>query len=256
MPRFSANLSMLFTEHDFLDRFAAAADAGFAGVEYISPYEYAPQTIAALNARHGLTQALFNLPLGDWQKGERGIAIYPGRVAEFREGVEQAALYAAELGCERVNCICGLMPEDGDRQKLEATLVDNLAFAAERLGRDGVSLLIEPINTRDIPDFFLTGTTQALDLIQRVGAPNLMLQYDIYHMHIMEGGVAEAMERLLPRIGHIQFADDPGRHEPGTGTIHFPPLFSHIDTIGYRGWVGAEYLPTGATRDSLGWMAR
>jgi hydroxypyruvate isomerase len=254
MPRFSANLSMLFTELPFLDRFAAAAHAGFAGVEYISPYEHPPQVIADLLVEHGLEQALFNLPLGDWEKGERGIAIYPERIKEFRAGVEMAARYAQVLGNKRVNCICGLVPRGAEMAVLQETLEDNLAYASARLAEIGVDLMIEPINTHDIPDFFLTGSQQAIDIMDAVGAANLKLQYDIYHMQIMEGDLSRRIETLLPRIGHIQIADNPGRHQPGTGEINFAHLFAHLDAIGYDGWVGAEYRPTGATGESLAWL--
>jgi len=254
MPKFSANLSMLFTEHDFLDRFDAAARAGFRGVEYLGPYDHPAETVAARLKKNGLTQVLFNLPSGDWAGGERGIAILPDRVEEFRRGVDAAIDYARALGCGQVNCLAGIAPEGADRQKLEDVFVGNLKFAAERLGNAGIKLLIEPINTRDIPGFFLTGTKQALGIMERVGSNNLHLQYDIYHMQIMEGDLARTMEANLPRIAHIQLADNPGRHEPGTGEINYPFLYEFIDRIGYPGWIGAEYKPKAGTEAGLGWF--
>ncbi|MER8473610.1 hydroxypyruvate isomerase [Mesorhizobium sp. M1328] len=254
MPRFSANLSMLFPEHNFLDRFDAAARAGFKGVEYIGPYDHAPDVVAARLKKNGLTQVLFNLPAGDWAKGERGIAILPDRVPEFRQGIAKVVTYAHALGCEQVNCLAGIAPQGVDRSVLEVVFAENLAFAAEKLEQAGIRLLIEPINTRDIPGFFLNYSHQALALIDRVGSKNLFLQYDIYHMQIMEGDLARTIEANLSRIAHIQLADNPGRHEPGTGEINFPFLYNHIDRIGYSGWVGAEYKAKGGTEAGLGWF--
>ena len=255
MPRFSANLSMLFQEHGFLDRFDAAAQSGFKGVEYVSPYEQPVDAIAACLARNGLTQALFNLPPGDWAAGERGIAVLPDRIEEFRRGVDTAIAYAKALGCTQVNCLAGIAPAGIARDALETVFVENLKFAADRLGEAGIRLLIEPINTRDIPGFFLTTTRQALAVMEKVGSPNLFLQYDIYHMQVMEGDLARTIEENLDRIAHIQLADNPGRHEPGTGEINYPFLFGHIDRIGYEGWVGAEYKPRAGTQEGLGWLA-
>jgi hydroxypyruvate isomerase len=254
MPRFSANLSMLFAEHDFLDRFAAAAHAGFAGVEYVGAYDHPPEKIAELLGRHGLSQVLFNLPPGDWAKGERGIAVLPERVEEFRAGVDTAIRYAEATGCSQVNCLAGIAPPDAARARLEDTLVANLAYAADRLAAAGIRLLAEPINTRDIPGFFLTGSRQALALFERVGSSNLYLQYDIYHMQVMEGDLARTIEANLGRIAHLQVADNPGRHEPGTGEINYPFLFRHLDRLGYDGWVGAEYRPAAGTAEGLGWL--
>lgn len=254
MPRFSANLSMLFTEHDFLDRFDAAAGAGFEGVEYIAPYDHGPETIAARLAQNGLVQVLFNLPPGDWAGGERGIAVLPDRMEEFRAGVETAIAYAKALGCGQVNCLSGIAPAGVEGDVLEKVFVENLRFAAEKLKAAGIKLLIEPINTRDIPGFFLTNTRQALDVIGRVGSDNLYLQYDIYHMQVMEGDLARTIEENLGRIAHIQLADNPGRHEPGTGEINYRFLYGHLDRIGYSGWVGAEYKPKAGTVDGLGWF--
>jgi hydroxypyruvate isomerase len=254
MPKFSANLSMLFTEHDFLDRFDAAAKAGFVGVEYIGPYDHEPEVVAARLKKNALTQVLFNLPPGDWSKGERGIAILPERVEEFRKGVDKAITYARALGCGQVNCLAGIAPQGAGRAALESTFVENLRFAARKLKDAGVKLLIEPINTRDIPGFFLTHSRQGLQLVERVGSDNLYLQYDIYHMQVMEGDLARTIEKNLGRIAHIQLADNPGRNEPGTGEINYPFLHEHLDRIGYSGWIGAEYKPKTGTEAGLGWF--
>jgi hydroxypyruvate isomerase len=254
MPRFSANLTFLFTELPFLDRLAAARRAGFPGVEYMSPYGEAKGEIAARLRDEGLTQVLFNLPSGDWGAGERGIAILPDRVEEFRRGVASAIDYAKALDCKLINCIAGVAPQGADAGALRATLVANLAYAAGELAKENIRLLIEPINTRDIPGFFLTHSAQALGLIEEVGSDNLFVQYDIYHMQIMEGDLARTIETHLPHIAHIQLADNPGRHEPGTGEINYPFLFGHLDRIGYSGWVGCEYRPTTTTDAGLGWL--
>ncbi len=256
MPRFSANLSMLFGEYEFLDRFDAAARAGFKGVEYVGPYDHSAEEVAARLRRNDLAQVLFNLPSGNWAAGERGIAIFPERVDEFRAGVDRAIGYAKALGCGQVNCLAGIAPAGVGRDELEKVFVGNLRYAAAKLGEAGIRLLIEPINTRDIPGFFLTGTRQALDMIEKVGSPNLYLQYDIYHMQIMEGDIARTIEANLPRISHIQMADNPGRHEPGTGEISYPFLFEAIDRLGYAGWIGAEYKPGAGTEAGLGWLRK
>jgi hydroxypyruvate isomerase len=245
---------MLFTEHDFLDRFDAAARAGFRGVEYIGPYDHAPDVIAARLRKNGLSQVLFNLPAGDWAGGERGIGCLPGRVEEFRRGVDTAITYAKALGCDQVNCLAGIAPKGVAPDVVEDAFVENLKFAADRLEQAGVKLLIEAINTLDIPGFFLTTSDQALHIIDRVGSQNLYFQYDIYHMQIMEGDLARTIEENRGRIAHIQLADNPGRHEPGTGEINYPFLYDHLDRIGYSGWVGAEYKPKAGTEAGLGWF--
>jgi hydroxypyruvate isomerase len=254
MPKFAANLSMLFTEVDFLDRFEAAARAGFKGVEYLFPYDYPAETLKAKLDEHGLTQVLHNLPAGDWAAGERGIACHPDRVEEFRDGVARAIDYATALGCAQVNCLAGIQPDGVSDDEARQTLVENLRFAAGKLEAAGIRLLAEPINTRDIPGFFLNRTGQALALFDEVGSDNLKLQYDIYHMQIMEGDLAPTIEKHLDRIAHVQIADTPGRHEPGTGEIHYPFLFAHLDRLGYDGWVGAEYKPATSTEEGLGWL--
>ncbi|MET1078142.1 MAG: hydroxypyruvate isomerase [Pseudomonas sp.] len=254
MPRFAANLSMLFTELDFMDRFAAAADAGFSGVEYLFPYDFDPQEIRARLNANQLTQVLFNLPAGDWAQGERGIACHPERVEEFRAGVDQAIAYAKILGNTQVNCLAGIRPPGVASATLERTLVDNLKYAAERLQAAGITLLMEMINTRDIPDFYLSTTAQALAIRERVGSANLYLQYDLYHMQIMEGDLARTLAEQRAVIRHVQLADNPGRHEPGTGEINYRFLFEHLDRIGYQGWVGCEYKPATTTTAGLGWL--
>jgi hydroxypyruvate isomerase len=254
MPRFAANLTLLFNEVDFLDRFAAARDAGFEAVEYLFPYACRTEDLVARLRDHGLQQVLHNLPAGDWAAGERGIACIPGREREFRESVDRAIEYATALRCPQVNCLAGIPPGDSEPARVHGTLVENLAYAAARLGDAGIALLVEPINTRDIPGFYLRRSQQAIDLIDAVGSDNLFLQYDIYHMQVMEGDLAPTIERNLARIRHMQLADTPGRHEPGTGEINYPFLFDFIDRAGYAGWIGCEYKPAGGTRDGLGWL--
>jgi hydroxypyruvate isomerase len=255
MPKFAANLTMLFGEMPFLDRFAAANAAGFAGVEYLFPYEFDKADLRERLNEHGLTQVLHNLPAGNWAKGERGIAILPDRSDEFRDGVTRAIDYAKALDCRQLNCLVGIAPVDADPFELGEVLVTNLRFAADALARERIRLLIEPINTLDIPGFYLKGTEQAVQLIADVGSSNLFVQYDIYHMQVMEGDIARNLQRHLARIGHVQLADNPGRGEPGTGEINYPFLFRHLDAIGYRGWVGCEYKPRTSTIEGLGWHA-
>jgi len=256
MPRFAANLTMLFNELPFLDRFEAARDAGFKGVEYLFPYGFEKEALAERLQQFGLTQVLHNLPAGDWDKGERGIAVLPGREAEFREGVARAIEYARALNCRQVNCLVGIAPAGVDAGTLRRTVVENLRYAATQLKQAGIRLLIEPINTYDIPGFYLTTTKQALDLIESVGADNLFVQYDVYHAQRMEGELAKTVERHLTSIAHIQVADNPGRNEPGTGEINYRWLFAHLDRIGYDGWIGCEYKPATDTRAGLDWIAR
>jgi hydroxypyruvate isomerase len=255
MPRFAANLTMMFNEVPFLDRFEAAAAAGFAGVEYLFPYDFDKAALAAQLRRFGLAQVLHNLPAGNWASGERGIAILPDRVADFRDGVSRAIDYAGTLGCAQLNCLAGIAPPGADRARLHATFVANLTFAADRLKRAGMRLLIEPINTRDIPGFFLNRTKDAAALIDAVGADNLFIQYDVYHMQIMEGDLARTIAANLDRIAHIQLADNPGRNEPGSGEINYPFLYRRLDALGYGGWIGCEYKPATTTADGLGWFA-
>jgi hydroxypyruvate isomerase len=254
MPKFAANLTMLFNEVDFLDRFEAAAGSGFKGVEYLFPYPFAKEDLAERLQQHGLVQVLHNLPAGDWGAGERGIACLPDRIGEFQEGVGRAIEYASALGCRQLNCLAGLTPEGVDPALVTDTFVSNLRFAADEFGRAGIRLLIEPINTRDIPGFYLGGTRQAREIIEATGSDNIALQYDIYHMQIMEGDLARTIEANLARIEHMQLADNPGRHEPGTGEINYNFLFDFIDALDYQGWIGCEYKPAAKTEDGLGWI--
>jgi hydroxypyruvate isomerase len=256
MPRFSANLSMLFTEVPFLDRFAAAAKAGFKGVEYVGPYDYPAEQIAELLDRHGLTQVLFNMPAGNWAAGERGIGCLPDRVGEFQDSVGKTIQYAKVLACRQINCLAGIRPANVNMAKAEDTFIGNLRFAAQHLADAGISLIAEPINFYDMPGFFLNRSAQAMAIFDQVGSPNLKLQYDIYHMQRMEGELAATIERLMPRIGHFQIAGNPRRTEPDQGEINYPFLFDLIDRMGYGGWIGAEYRPVTTTEAGLGWLKR
>jgi len=250
VPKLAANLSTLFPEAGFLDRFAAAAKAGFRYVEYQFPYPWDPDELARRARAASVQVVLHNLPAGDFAKGERGIACLPGREKEFREGVERAIAYAKAVSCPRLNCLAGLAPADREHF---AVLVENVRFAARRLGEAGLQLVIEPINTRTVPGFFLSRSAQAIGVLDAAGERNAFLQYDFFHMQIMEGDLARTLERLLGRIGHIQLADVPDRHEPGTGEINFGFLLRHLDAIGYSGWVGCEYNPRGDTLEGLKW---
>jgi len=255
VPRFSANLSFLYPDLPFLDRFAAAAADGFAAVEYISPYEHPKETIAALLRENGLTQALFNFPAGNWAAGDRGLACHPARIAEFRASVTRALDYAQALGCTRLNCLAGIAAPDIDHLRLEKALIDNLAYASERCTAAGVKLLIEPINKRDMPGYFISTTNHAERLFELAGLPNLHLQCDFYHLQIMQGDLVHTFARLKHHIAHIQIADTPGRHEPGTGEINYRFLLSELDRLGYDGWVGCEYHPSSGKGADIGWMA-
>jgi len=255
MPRLAANLSLLFNEVPFLDRFEAAANAGFTAVEFLFPYEYGAAELRARLDGNGLKLALHNLPPGEWGKGERGIGCHPDRVAEFRTGVDRAIEFATALGAPRLNCLAGIAPIGVPAERLRTTLVDNLRFAAEKLKSAGIRLLIEPINYYDIPGFYLNRSRQALELIAEVGSDNLFLQYDIYHMQRMEGELAATIQANLPKIAHMQLADNPGRNEPGTGEINYRFLFGWLDAIGYDGWIGCEYKPKTTTGAGLGWRA-
>lgn len=245
---------MLYADLPFLDRFAAAAKDGFPAVEYVGAYAETTEDVAAALADNGLEQALFNLPAGNWAGGERGIGCLPDRIEEFQAGVATAISYAKATKCPKINCLAGKAPAGADAEMLEAVLVDNLKYAAPRLADAGIKLLLEPINTRDIPGFFVTGTEQAERILDRVGSDNLFIQYDFYHMQIMQGDIVRTFERLKDRIAHVQIADNPGRHEPGTGEINHAFLFSELDRLGYDGFVGCEYIPAGKTSEGLGWM--
>ncbi|MET3131538.1 hydroxypyruvate isomerase [Oxalobacteraceae bacterium GrIS 1.11] len=253
MPKFAANLSMLFTELSFLDRFAAARAAGFDAVEFLFPYAYDPDQIAERLHRQQLTLVLHNMPSGDWTQGERGLACDPRRVEQFQEGVGQALAFATELGVRQLHCMAGIAPPLLAPERARQTFIENLKFAADQCLPHGINVLIEPINTYDIPGYFLSHSRQASDIIADCARENIFLQYDIYHMQRMEGELSNTIKGNLPLIKHMQVADTPGRHEPGTGEINFRYLYALIDEIGYDGWIGCEYIPQAGTVAGLGW---
>lgn len=258
MPRFAANLTMMYREHDFLDRFAAAARDGFTAVEYLFPYDYPAEKLAALLQENGLRQVLFNSPPGDWSAGERGCAALPGREQEFRAGFERALEYARVLECPRIHAMAGLLPAGGDRARFRATFVENLAWAAERAETAGVDLLIEPIAQRNIPGFFLNRQDEGHAIVAEIGNPNLKVMLDYFHCQVEEGDLAMKTRKYLGekpcRVGHIQIAGVPQRHEPSTGEINYAYLFDLIDELGYEGWIGCEYIPAAGTSEGLGWF--
>lgn len=253
---FSANVSMLFTEVDFLERFGRASKAGFRAVECQFPYAYGIHALAEQLRQHNLVQVLHNLSPGNWAGGERGIACLPDRIGEFQDSVGRAIEYATALDCSRLNCLAGICTPAADHDKLHDTFVENLRFASRELREHGITLMIEPLNTRDTPGFYLQTSAQAVKIIQEVGADNLRLQFDVYHAHIMEGDVVASLRRHLRHIAHVQIADDPGRHEPGTGRIDFAAVFETLRRADYTGWVGCEYVPSRTTEDSLEWFSR
>lgn len=263
MPRFAANLSMMYTEHAFIDRFAAAAQDGFKGVEFLFPYDFPADTLRQKLADNGLLQALFNAPPGDWAAGERGIASLPGREDEFKRSIDSALDYARVLGNTKLHVMAGLIRPEQDRARHRALYLDNLAYAARVAAAQGVTVVIEPINTRDIPGFFLNRQDDAQAICAEVGADNLQVQFDLYHCQIMEGDLAVKLRRDMARqpsgyggIGHIQIAGVPERHEPDLGEINYPYLFELIDSLGYQGWIGCEYRPRAGTSEGLGWLQR
>ncbi|MFN0184835.1 MAG: hydroxypyruvate isomerase [Aquabacterium sp.] len=253
MPKFAANLTMLFPELPFLDRFEAAARSGFEAVEFLFPYAFSIDDIRSRLKTNGLQLVLHNLPAGQWDAGERGIACLPDRTAEFRAGIAEAIRYATGLGVSQLNCLVGKTPAGLPAEEVHRTLVNNLRYAAGELKAAGLRLLVEPINTFDIPGFHLNRTAQAASILHEVGADNAFIQYDIYHAQRMEGELAASVQKYLPLIGHIQLADNPGRNEPGTGEINYPFLFAHLDRLGYEGWIGCEYKPASSTEAGLGW---
>ncbi len=255
MPKFAANLSLMYNEVPFLERFAAAAADGFRGVEFLFPYAYAPEELAAKLRTAGVENVLFNLPPGDFEAGERGIAALPGCEAEFRAGVARAIEYATALGCRRLHAMAGLAKDGADRAAMRRTYVENLRYAAAETARHGITLLIEPINTRDIPGYFLNRQDEAHAIREEVGAPNLKVQLDLYHCQIVEGDLATKIRRDLPHVGHMQIAGVPERHEPSLGEVNYPYLFALIDALGYAGWIGCEYRPQAGTSAGLGWFA-
>lgn len=256
MPKFAANLTMLFTERPFLDRFEPAAKAGFDAVEFLFPYAFETAEIRRRLDANGLKLVLHNLPAGDWDAGERGIACHPDRQAEFRDGVMRAIDVATALGTPRLNCLVGKAPAGVEAATLRRTLVDNLRFAAAELNKAGLKLLVEPINRFDIPGFLLNRTDDAVALLDEVAAANAYVQYDIYHAQRTEGEIAATLAQHFSRIDHIQLADNPGRHEPGTGELNWDFLFRHIDRLGYSGYIGCEYKPLSTTEAGLGWRQR
>ena len=256
MPRLAANLTMMYTEHDFLDRFGAAAKDGFRGVEYLFPYEHPAATLRARLDAHGLEQALFNAPPGDWAQGERGLASLPGREDEFRRSIETALEYARVLGNRRLHVMAGLIGPGQDRARHRATYLANLAHAAQAAASLGITIVIEPINTRDIPGFFLNRQDEAHAVCAEVGAANLKVQMDLYHCQIVEGDLAKKIERYIGGVGHVQVAGVPERHEPDVGELNYDYLLGKLDAVGYTGWVGCEYRPRAGTSAGLGWAKR
>jgi hydroxypyruvate isomerase len=256
MPKFAANLSMMFNEVPFLDRFAAAAEAGFKGVEFLFPYDYEPEVVAARLRDCGLENVLFNMPPGNWGAGERGIASIPGREAEFRAGVDKALAYAEAMGTPRLHAMAGIPGPSADPAACNATLVENLKYAAAKLAGRNILLLLEAINTRDMPGFFVNTQAQSHAICVAVNAPNLKMQMDCYHMQVMEGDLATKLKRYAGQCGHIQIAGAPERHEPDTGEVRYEYLYRLLDEIGYDGWLGCEYRPAGKTVEGLGWFRR
>jgi hydroxypyruvate isomerase len=254
MPKFAANLSFLFNEVPFMERFAAAAAAEFRGVEYLFPYEEDKDSIARALRDNGLENVLFNLPPGDWAAGERGLGALPGREQDFRDGVSRALDYALAAGTKRLHALAGIVPNDADRDRCRQTFIANLRYACEQLAPHGITLLIEPINTRDMPGYFLNYQKDAHGLLAEVGAPNLKVQMDFYHAQIMEGDIISTFRRYLSDVGHVQIASVPDRHEPDLGELNYPWLFAMMDEAGYGGWVGCEYRPRNGTVAGLGWL--
>jgi hydroxypyruvate isomerase len=256
MPRFAANLSMMFQEVPFLERFAAAAAAGFRGVEFLFPYAHPAQQVAAALRAAKLECVLFNLPPGNWDAGERGLASLPGREAEFRAGIATALDYARALGTPRLHVMAGLLPPGAERAAHRRSYLENLRHASAELARAGIVALIEPINTRDIPGYFLNTQTEAHAIREEVGAANLRVQMDLYHAQIVEGDLAMKLRRWLPHVGHVQIAGVPERHEPDRGEVNYEYVLRLLDELGYDGWVGCEYRPAAKTEDGLGWLKR
>jgi hydroxypyruvate isomerase len=256
MPRFAANLTMMFNEVPFLERFGAARHAGFRAVEFLFPYDYSAADIKAELDRHELTLALFNMPAGNWSAGDRGLACHPGSVQQVQEGVSTAITYAKALGCRQIHLMAGIRPRGASEGEMYDTYVANVRYAAAELARHDMTLLLEAINTRDIPGFYLNTSRQGFGLMDAARAPNVRFQYDVYHMQIMEGDLATTLKTHLARIGHIQIADPPARNEPGTGEINYPFLFDWVDEIGYAGWIGCEYRPRTTTVEGLGWFSK
>ena len=256
LPRLAANLSTMFTDLPFLERFVAAADAGFGAVEFMFPYDWPADVIGKAATENGLEIVLFNCPAGDWADGERGIAAHPERIESCREGIGRARKYARALSCGKLHLMAGIVPPDGDRAAMEATFIDNVRYAADLVADDGIEIMLEPINSRiDIPGYLHTTTDEAMALLERIDRTNVRLQYDVYHMQIMEGDLVRHLDALMERIGHVQIADNPGRAEPGTGEINFETILRRLDALRYSGHVGCEYKPASDTVTGLAWAA-
>jgi hydroxypyruvate isomerase len=254
MPNFAANLTLMFNEVDFLDRFKAASDAGFDAVEFLFPYAHSAPEVAARLKDNNLTQALFNAPPGDWDAGERGISALPERIGEFRESIDKALEYARALECRTLHVMAGLVPDPGARDDMLACYVENIRYAADKCQGEGVTIALEPLNSRDVPGYLMPTSAGILDVIERVGRPNVGLQFDFYHVQIMEGDLARRFEAALDDVVHVQISGVPERHEPSIGEVNYPYLFNMMDRLGYMGFVGCEYNPLGATQDGLGWL--
>ena len=252
--KFAANLSFLYQDLPFLDRIAAAARDGFEGVEYLFPYDFPASEIKQRLSDAGIVQALFNAPAGDWAAGERGTASLPGRTDEFRAGIEKALDYAGVLGNTRLHVMAGLLPAGADRAAHLAAYQANVAWAAQQAAKQGITVVLEPINQRDMPGYFLSYQRDALAVVEAVGAPNLQVQFDCYHCQIMEGDIVMKLRAMFERIGHVQIASVPGRNEPDGQELNYPFIFRTLDELGYAGWVGCEYKPRAATSDGLGWL--
>lgn len=254
MAKFAANLTMLFTEVDFLERFEKAHNAGFKAVEYLFPYAFDAQVLAKKMQQFGFQQALFNMPPGDWDAGERGFAAIPGREAEFKASVDTALHYAQALNCKKVHAMSGIVDSNYSREQHEATFIDNIRYAADKFAQQGIMLVLEPLNNRDVPNYFFAHQRDAVELIKRVDRPNVKLQLDLYHAQIMDGDLSMLIKELAPYTGHIQIASVPERHEPSEGELNYPHLFTVLDNSGYQGWIGCEYNPRNSTEEGLGWV--
>ena len=252
--KIAANLTMMFNEHAFMDRFGSATSCGFSGVEYLFPYEYPADAIGEQLEKNGLEQVLFDLPAGDWAGGDRGIAVQPDRVGEFQDGVGLAIEYAKVLGCTRLTCLAGIPDASTEPEISERTMIDNLRFAADAAVDIGANILVEPLNTRDVPGTYVSKLEHGVELIRAACRENVRLQFDVYHTQVMEGDLVRKFTQFLPLIGHVQIADNPGRHEPGSGEINYPFVLNSINQSGYDGWIGAEYIPVGSTVSGLSWL--
>lgn len=254
MAKFAANLTMLFTEVPFLERFEKAHQAGFKSVEYLFPYAYEAQVLADKMQQFGFEQALFNMPPGDWEAGERGFAAIPGREEEFKQSVETALMYAKALNCKKVHAMSGIVDSAFTREQHVATFISNIRYAADKFAEHGIDVLIEPLNTRDVPNYFIAHQYEAVELIKQVERPNVKLQLDLYHAQIMDGDLTHLIQDLAAYTGHIQIASVPDRHEPSEGELNYPHLFKVLDTSGYQGWIGCEYNPKHSTEEGLEWV--